>query len=154
MEIFLTIQDLESWCSTSSCCLVVVFSSHRKHVIFHAHMTAFISAWHQTAKQSGKAHIPLLSHVSAAISIWSVSASATTALKLVGAGGGFMQPGLVESFPAHGRSVGTTWCLRSLPSLTILWFCEMITNTYLIPNLKETLKNLHAVSSNRTDGCN
>jgi len=31
-------------------------------------------------------------------------------------------PGLVEDVPAHGRGVGTRWSLRSLPTLTILWF--------------------------------
>jgi len=34
------------------------------------------------------------------------------------------QPGLVEDVPAHGRGVGTKWALRSLPTQTILWFCE------------------------------
>jgi len=32
------------------------------------------------------------------------------------------QPGLVEGVPAHGRGVGTRWSLRSLTTLTILWF--------------------------------
>ena len=30
------------------------------------------------------------------------------------------QPGLVEGVPAHGRGVGTTWSLRSLPTQTML----------------------------------
>lgn len=67
-EIFLTIHDLQSLYSTSSSYLIVVFSSHRKYVIFHAHMTTLISTWHQTAKQSWKADSPLVSHVSGAIS--------------------------------------------------------------------------------------
>jgi len=29
---------------------------------------------------------------------------------------------LVEDVPAHGRGVGTRWSLRSLPTLTILWY--------------------------------
>ena len=35
-------------------------------------------------------------------------------------GWGFKQPDLVEGAPAHGRGVGTIWCIRSLPSQTIL----------------------------------
>ena len=34
------------------------------------------------------------------------------------------QPGLVEDVPAHGRGGGTRWSLRSLPTLTILWFYD------------------------------
>ena len=34
------------------------------------------------------------------------------------------QPGLVEDVPAHGRGIGTRWSLRSLPTLTILWFYD------------------------------
>jgi len=35
------------------------------------------------------------------------------------------QPGLVEDVPAHGRGVGTRWSLRSLPTLTGLWFYDI-----------------------------
>jgi len=34
------------------------------------------------------------------------------------------QPGLVEDVPARGRGVGPRWSLRSLPTQTILWFCD------------------------------
>ena len=36
----------------------------------------------------------------------------------------FEQPGLMEGVPAHGRGVGSRWSLRSLPTQTILWFCD------------------------------
>ena len=35
-----------------------------------------------------------------------------------------LQPSLVEDVPAHGRGGGTRWSLRSLPTLTILWFYD------------------------------
>jgi len=35
-------------------------------------------------------------------------------------GPGFVQSGLVEGVPAHGRRVGTTWSLRPLPTQPIL----------------------------------
>jgi len=41
------------------------------------------------------------------------------------------QPGLVEDVPAHGRGVGTRWSLRSLPTLTILWFYDSTKNTLI-----------------------
>ena len=33
-----------------------------------------------------------------------------------------MDIGLVEDVPAYGRGAGTRWSLRSLLTLTILWF--------------------------------
>ena len=39
-------------------------------------------------------------------------------------GWGFEQPGLVEGVPAHGSGIGTRWSLRSLPTHTLLWFCD------------------------------
>ena len=36
------------------------------------------------------------------------------------------QPGLMEDVPAHGRGAGTRWSLRSLPTLTILWFYNIM----------------------------
>ena len=38
------------------------------------------------------------------------------------AGWGFEQPAVVQGVPAHGRGVGTSWSIRSLPTQTILWF--------------------------------
>jgi len=35
---------------------------------------------------------------------------------------GSKQPDLAEDVPAHSRGVETRWPLRSLPTLTILWF--------------------------------
>jgi len=35
-----------------------------------------------------------------------------------------LQLGLVEDDPADGRGVGTRWSLRSLATLTILWFLK------------------------------
>lgn len=40
---------------------------------------------------------------------------------LQGQGWGFERPGLVGGIPAHGKGVGTTWSVRSLPIQTILW---------------------------------
>lgn len=34
------------------------------------------------------------------------------------------QPGLVEGVSAHGKGVGIRWLLRSIPTETILWFCD------------------------------
>ena len=34
-----------------------------------------------------------------------------------------------EDVPAHGRGGGTRWSLRSLPTQTILWFCDSMTCT-------------------------
>jgi len=39
-------------------------------------------------------------------------------------GWGIEQPGLVEGVPAHGRGVGTRRSVRSLPTQTILLFCD------------------------------
>jgi len=56
------------------------------------------------------------------------------------AGWGFGQPGLVGSVPACSRGLGVRWSLWSLPTQTILWFCDKL----FAPLLKFRCKDQHA----------
>ena len=68
------------------------------------------------------------------------------------------QPGLVEDVPAHGREVGTRWSLRSLPTLTILWFYDSMfpwsmskmTQVVILPTFSSKCSLPSAVSPNNS----
>ena len=51
------------------------------------------------------------------------------------AGCGFEKPVVVGGVPACGRSVGTRWSLRSLPTQTILWVYDSVNDYVLLVSL-------------------
>jgi len=59
------------------------------------------------------------------------------------------QPGLAKDVPADGRGVGTRWSLRSVPTLTIVWFYDS-----LILLCSVTREGWHAAEVCQQQRCN